>query len=182
MPNSITGTHLVTFYCSNVEKSHLKITSKMNLLYIILTFDLMSNQFLYRLVLHCLSSWCHLALYILGSEVNSWITPIKSQPFVIQPSVNSLEMQGVVQQGCSPSEKLSNVLTSIKCHNGWEWFQLAVILTDLTELSQCSFCDRGWRRADGWDHCRRSEWRLVHSPNGRDFPSASGRWDRHTYS
>ena len=28
MPYSITGTHLVTFHCSNVKKSHLKITSK----------------------------------------------------------------------------------------------------------------------------------------------------------
>ena len=30
MPYSIIGTHLVTFHCSNVDKPHLKITSKMN--------------------------------------------------------------------------------------------------------------------------------------------------------
>ena len=38
--------------CKN--ESHLKITSKMNKLYIILTFDLVSDQFLHRLVHHCL--------------------------------------------------------------------------------------------------------------------------------
>ena len=38
----------------NVEKCHLKITSKINKLYSILTFDLMSNQFLHRVVHHCL--------------------------------------------------------------------------------------------------------------------------------
>ena len=34
MPYSVTGTRLVTFHCSSVEKSHLKITSKMNKLYL----------------------------------------------------------------------------------------------------------------------------------------------------
>lgn len=31
--SSMTGTHLVAFHCSNVEKSHLRITSKMNKLF-----------------------------------------------------------------------------------------------------------------------------------------------------
>ena len=53
MPYSITGLNLITFHCSKVDKSHLKFTSKINKLYSILTFDLMSNPFLHRLVDHC---------------------------------------------------------------------------------------------------------------------------------
>ena len=74
MPYSIIGTHLVTFHCSNVEKPHLKITSKMNKQYTVF----------WPLTLRQISSFIGWKLFFLTGETFLFMCQAERKKYMCQ--------------------------------------------------------------------------------------------------